>query len=119
MLYSVCHKKIGQMLFCCAVYFCLFCFPFPINDDDIHRYKILNFLSQIYSYYPKPKGSTFPEALINWHFITLNQSLLNNTVFQMRQVRQYSFIQTRDNYLYINLLQKGKHPKFVSVALDK
>lgn len=43
-----------------------------------------------------------PETLIHWHFIALNRSLLDTGIFQLRQIGQYSFIQTLDNYLYVS-----------------
>lgn len=102
MLYSVCCKKIGQVLFFCAVYFSVsFVFLFLLlmvsrDAKDLIFHPRVTYISQ------SQRAVLFPEALIHWCFIASNQSLLDTGIFHLRQIRWYWFIQTLENYLYVS-----------------
>lgn len=91
LLYSVCCKKIGQMLFRCAVYFSVssvFLFLFLILSKDA---KDLIFHPRVTYISQSQRAVLFPEALIHRHFIALNQSLLDTGIFSV-ETNQTIFI---------------------------
>lgn len=87
------------MLFCCAVHLpvsFIFLFLLLIISKDA---KDLIFLARVSCISQSHRAVLLSEVLIHWHFIALNQTLLDTDIFQLRQIRQYSLIHILDNYL--------------------